>query len=130
MTHSFPSRRFSDFLYEFKDSSPDFGRYAIEWGFGDVYSRTDLDLKTRELVIIAAGAALGATGIDAIKFHVPAAVRAGATRDQIFGVLTQVAIVAGVPTARPAISAAAQVLGPSTEQRTRGQECSSKCQFR
>src|SRR3546814_12119433 len=49
------------FLDEFKDSSPDFGRYAIEWGFGDVYSRTDLDLKTRELVIIAAGAALGAT---------------------------------------------------------------------
>src|SRR3546814_1278402 len=41
------------FLDEFKDSSPDFGRYAIEWGFGDVYSRTDLDLTTRELVIIA-----------------------------------------------------------------------------
>src|SRR3546814_11093010 len=50
------------FLDEFKDSSPDFGRYAIEWGFGDVYSRTDLDLKTRELVIIAAGAALGEIG--------------------------------------------------------------------
>src|SRR3546814_15476020 len=70
------------FLDEFKDSSPDFGRYAIEWGFGDVYSRTDLDLKTRELVIIAAGAALGATGIDAIKFPVTAAVRACATRYQ------------------------------------------------
>ncbi|EMV9055401.1 carboxymuconolactone decarboxylase family protein, partial [Escherichia coli] len=79
------------------------------------YSRTDLDLKTRELVIIAAGAALGATGIDVIKFHVPTAVRAGATRDQIFGVLTQVAIVAGVPTAIAAISAAAQVLEPHSQ---------------
>src|SRR3546814_16708659 len=115
MTHSFPSRRFSDFLYEFKDSSPDFGRYAIEWGFGDVYSRTDLDLKTRELVIIAAGAALGPTGIDAIKFHVPAAVRAGATRDQIFGVLTTVAIAAGVPPARPAITAPSHVLRPHSQ---------------
>ena len=104
-----------EYLDGFKDSSPDFGRYVIEWVFGDVYSRTDLDLKTRELVIIAAGAALGATGIDVIKFHVPTAVRAGATRDQIFGVLTQVAIVAGVPTAIAPISAAAQVLGPHSQ---------------
>lgn len=98
------------FLDTLKDSSPDFGRYLIEWVFGDVYGRDDLDLKTRELVIIAAGAALGATGIDVIRFHVPTALRAGATREQILGVLIQVAVVAGVPTALAAITAAGQIL--------------------
>ena len=78
--------------------------------FADVYGRSDLDLKTRELVIIAAGAALGATGIDVIKFHVPNALRAGANRAEIFGTLIQVAIVAGIPTALAAITAAAQVM--------------------
>ena len=98
------------FLDNLKDSSPDFGRYLIEWVFGDVYSRDDLDLKTRELVVIAAGAALGATGIDVLKFHIPNAIRAGASREQIFGALIQVSIVAGVPIALAAITAAGQIL--------------------
>lgn len=98
------------FLDNLKDSSPDFGRYVVEWVFGDVYGRNDLDLKTRELVIIAAGAALGATGIDVLKFHVPNAIRAGATREEVFGTLIQVAIVAGIPTALAAITTAGQVL--------------------
>lgn len=96
------------FLDNLKGSSPDFGRYVVEWVFGD--GRDDLDLKTRELVIIAAGAALGATGIDVLKFHIPNAIRAGATRDEIFGTLIQVGIVAGIPTALAAITAAGQVL--------------------
>lgn len=100
-----PAQAFLDSLAE---SSPDFGRYLIEWVFADVYGRDDLDLKTRELIIIAAGAALGATGIDVIKFHVPNALRAGARREEIFGALIQVAIVAGIPTALAAIAAAAQ----------------------
>lgn len=103
----FPAQAFLDGLAE---SSPDFGRYLIEWVFGDVYGRDDLDLKTRELVIIAAGAALGATGIDVIKFHVPNALRAGATRAEIFGTLIQVAMLAGVPTALAAITVAGQIM--------------------
>ncbi|THF56942.1 carboxymuconolactone decarboxylase family protein [Ollibium composti] len=103
----FPAQAFLDNL---KDSSPDFGRYLIEWVFGDVYGRDDLDLKTRELVVIAAGAALGATGIDVLKFHIPNAIRVGATREQVFGALIQVSIVAGIPIALAAITAAGQIL--------------------
>ncbi|KRA52020.1 MULTISPECIES: carboxymuconolactone decarboxylase family protein [Pseudomonadota] len=103
----FPAQAFLD---NFKNSSPDIGRYVVEWVFGDVYGRDDLDLKTRELVIIAAGAALGTTGIDVLKFHIPTAIRAGATREEVFGTLIQVAIVAGVPGALAAITAAGQVL--------------------
>lgn len=101
------------FLESLEASSSDFGRYLIEWVFGDVYGRSDLDLKTRELVLIAAGTALGATGLDVIKFHVPTAMRAGATREQIFGVLIHAGIVAGIPAALAAITTAGQVLAKS-----------------
>jgi 4-carboxymuconolactone decarboxylase len=110
------------FLDSLKDSSPDFGRYLMEWVFADLYGRDDLDLKTRELVIIATGAAMGATGIDVIKFHVPNALRAGATREQIFGVLLQVAIVAGIPTALAAVTAAAQALPKAASVAASGAE--------
>ena len=32
-----------------KDISPDFARYLIEFPFGDIYCRTGLDLKSREI---------------------------------------------------------------------------------
>ncbi|WP_256738337.1 carboxymuconolactone decarboxylase family protein, partial [Cronobacter sakazakii] len=36
------------------DIAPDLGRYVIEFGFGDVYSRPGLSLKSRELATVAA----------------------------------------------------------------------------
>jgi 4-carboxymuconolactone decarboxylase len=36
-----------------KDISPDFTRYIIEFPFGDIYSRSGLDLKSREIAIVA-----------------------------------------------------------------------------
>ena len=36
-----------------------YGRYIIEFGFGDEYSRPGIDLKTRELATVAALVALG-----------------------------------------------------------------------
>lgn len=42
-----------------RDIAPDFGRYLVEFPFGDIYSRKGSDLKTREIATIAALAALG-----------------------------------------------------------------------
>ncbi|MET5012328.1 carboxymuconolactone decarboxylase family protein, partial [Burkholderia pseudomallei] len=39
--------------------APDFGRVLVEFGFGDIYSRPQLDLKTREIATIASLATLG-----------------------------------------------------------------------
>jgi len=39
--------------------APDFARMTIEFSMGDVYSRSAVDLKTREVAAIAALAALG-----------------------------------------------------------------------
>ncbi len=41
------------------DISPDMARMIIEWGFGEVLIRPQLDLKTRELAIIASLVSLG-----------------------------------------------------------------------
>jgi 4-carboxymuconolactone decarboxylase len=42
-----------------KDISPDFARYLIEYPFGDIHSRTGLDLKSREIATVAALVAMG-----------------------------------------------------------------------
>ncbi|MDE1164453.1 MAG: carboxymuconolactone decarboxylase family protein [Pseudomonas sp.] len=86
--------------------APGFGRLIVEMEFGDIYSRPGLDLKTRELVIIASCAALGSTGFGAVKMHVPAALRHGATRAEIVESLVQVAMAAGLPTSLGALQAA------------------------
>lgn len=39
--------------------APDFARYLIEFPFGDIYSRPGLDLKSREIAVVAALTALG-----------------------------------------------------------------------
>jgi len=44
-----------------KDIAPDFARYLIEFPFGDIYARPGLDLKSREIAVIAALTALGNT---------------------------------------------------------------------
>lgn len=88
--------------------APGFGRLIVEMEFGDIYNRPGLDLKTRELVIIASCAALGATGFGAVKMHVPAALRHGATRAEIVESLVQVAMAAGLPTSLGALQAASE----------------------
>lgn len=42
-----------------KDIAPDFARLLIEFPFGDIYSRPGLDLKSREIAVVAALTALG-----------------------------------------------------------------------
>src|ERR1035437_10231097 len=42
-----------------RDIAPDFARLLIEFPFGDIYSRPGLDLKTRELAVVAALTAMG-----------------------------------------------------------------------
>ena len=44
------------------DIAPDFARYLIEFPFGDIYSRPGLDLRSREIAVVAALTALGKLG--------------------------------------------------------------------
>lgn len=90
-------------------AAPGFGRLIVEMEFGDIYNRPGLDLKTRELCILAACAALGATGAGPVRMHIPAALRNGATRSEIVEVLVQVAMAAGLPASLAALEIAREV---------------------
>ncbi len=56
--------------------APDFGRYLVEFPFGDIYSRPGLDLKSREIATVAALTALGYARPQ-LKVHIAAAVQKG-----------------------------------------------------
>ena len=91
-----------------KDVAPDLARYVIEFGFGDVYSRPGLDLRTRELVTVAGLAALGHAQPQ-LKVHVNGALNVGCTPAEIVEVIIQMALYAGFPAALNAAFTAMQV---------------------
>jgi 4-carboxymuconolactone decarboxylase len=88
--------------------APDFARLLIEFPFGDVYSRAQLDLRAREIATIAALAALG-NAQPQLKVHIEAALNVGCTRDEIVEVFIQMAVYAGFPAALNALFAAREV---------------------
>ncbi|AOI57679.1 carboxymuconolactone decarboxylase family protein [Burkholderia diffusa] len=88
--------------------APDFARLLVEFSFGDIYSRPQLDLKAREIATIAALAALG-NAQPQLKVHIEAALNVGCTRDEIVEVFMQMAVYAGMPAALNALFAAHEV---------------------
>ncbi len=99
----FPAQTFLDSL---EAISPDFARYIMEWEFADAYSRTALSRRERELVVLAACAALGATGAGPLKLHIDAARRVGIDKDTIAEIFIQVGFAAGIPAALNAMQIA------------------------
>jgi 4-carboxymuconolactone decarboxylase len=91
-----------------QDISPDMARLTIEFGFGDIYSRPGLDLKSREIATVAALTALG-YAIPQLKVHIKAALNVGCTQDEIKEIIIQMAVYAGFPAALNAMFAAKEV---------------------
>src|SRR5471032_1290386 len=90
------------------DIAPDFARRLIEFPFGDIYSRPGLDLKARELVVLAALTALG-NASPQLKVHIHGALNVGASKTEIVEVLMQMAVYAGFPAAINGLLAAKEV---------------------
>lgn len=88
--------------------SPDLGRYIIEFGFGDIYSREGLDLKSREIATVAALTALG-NAVPQLKVHIHAALNVGCKPVQITETILQMAVYAGFPAALNGMFAAKEV---------------------
>lgn len=87
---------------------PDLGRYIVEFGFGDVYSRPGLTLREREIATIAALAAMG-TAAPQLAVHIKAGINVGLTREEIMEVIIQMALYAGFPASLNAAFTAASV---------------------
>ncbi|MQY51335.1 carboxymuconolactone decarboxylase family protein [Rhodocyclus gracilis] len=90
------------------DIAPDFARYLIEFPFGDIYSRPQLDLKSREIGVVAVLTALG-NAAPQLKVHIHGALNVGCTREEVVEIIMQMAIYAGFPAALNGLFAAKAV---------------------
>lgn len=86
----------------------DFQRYLTEAAWGAIWSRPDLDRRTRSLVTIAILAALGR---EELAVHLRAAIHSiGIDPREIAEVLLHVAVYAGIPAANAAFATAKKEL--------------------
>lgn len=83
--------------------APDFARMVIEFAFGDVYSRDNLDLRSRELIAIAVLAATGTAGPQ-LRMHIESAASVGLSKADIIEILIQVSLYAGFPASLNALA--------------------------
>ena len=90
------------------DIAPDFARYLIEFPFGDIYSRPTLDLKAREIAVVAALTALG-NATPQLKVYIHGALNVGCTREEVVEVIMQMAVYAVFPAALNGLFAAKEV---------------------
>lgn len=90
------------------DIAPDFATYLVEFPFGDIYSRPGLDLKAREIAVVAALTALG-NAAPQLKVHIHGALNVGCSRQEVVEVIMQMAVYAGFPAALNGLFAAKEV---------------------
>ncbi|MGE4448967.1 MAG: carboxymuconolactone decarboxylase family protein [Azospira sp.] len=90
------------------DIAPDFARYLIEFPFGDIYSRPGLDLRSREIAVVAALTALG-NAAPQLKVHIQGALNVGVSRQEVVETIMQMAVYAGFPAALNGLFAAQEV---------------------
>ncbi len=93
--------------------APDFARYLIEFPFGDIYSRPGLDLKSREIAVVAALTALG-NSAPQLKVHIQGAINVGVTRAEVVETIMQMAVYAGFPAALNGLMAAKEVFAQAS----------------
>lgn len=91
----------------FDDIAPDIGRLIVEHSYGDIFCRPGLDLKTRELSACAALAAKGTKTTETpLRVHINAALKAGATREEVVETLLNLLPYCGYPSVQAALSIA------------------------
>lgn len=90
-----------------KDIFPDFEEKIVSFGFGQIYSRPNLDLKTREVVTISTLITQGA--FEQLSFHLKAALKAGLKKEEILEIILHCAAYVGFPKACSALVIAGEL---------------------
>jgi len=96
-----------------KDISPDFATMTIEWAMAGIMGRPGLDLLTRELLIVASCVTLG-HATPQLRAHIDAAMKLGATKEQIVESILTVIFYAGGAAVANALGVAAEVFQSRT----------------
>ena len=76
----------------------DLGRYIVEFGFGDIYSRDGLSLREREIATVALLTVLAGREPQ-LRLHLGAALNVGLTEAEIEEVIIHTVTFSGFPTA-------------------------------
>ena len=89
-------------------TSPDLARYVIEYPYGDVFCRSGLSDRQRQLAIVAALAALGYAQPE-LQVHIHGALNVGVTRQEVVETMILMSVYAGFPASIHGIRAAETV---------------------
>lgn len=108
----------------FQDIAPDLSKYIIEFPFGEIYSRTGLDLQKKQLVTLSSLVTQGDTE-QALVVHIGGALNVGLTPNEIIESFIQLLPYAGWPKVQNAINVARKVfnehqVSPQFKNRTKG----------
>jgi 4-carboxymuconolactone decarboxylase len=79
------------------DSLGGVGELAFDWGFGELWARTELSRRDRSLVTVAILAILARA--EELAIHVPGALNHGVTREEVEEVMVQLTVYGGFPRA-------------------------------
>ncbi|MEU6094794.1 carboxymuconolactone decarboxylase family protein [Streptomyces sp. NPDC047079] len=90
------------------DINPELGHQIVAWAFGEMYDRSALAPRDRQLVTLGMLTALGGCELE-LDVHVNAALNVGLTPEQIVEALLHSAVYCGIPRALNATLAAKKV---------------------
>lgn len=94
-------------LTKINDFSGDFQNFITRYAWGEIWTDTTLDRKTRSCMVLSTMIALNR--IDEFKLHVKAAFNNGLTKNDIRAVIKQAAVYCGVPAGNSATHWAEEV---------------------
>ncbi|PKL67669.1 MAG: carboxymuconolactone decarboxylase [Methanobacteriales archaeon HGW-Methanobacteriales-1] len=89
--------------------APDLGKYIIEYGFGDVYSRPGTSLKQKEVAVVAALTAMG-NAAPQLKVHINGAINVGCSIEELVEIMIQMSVYCGFPAAINGITVLKEVI--------------------
>jgi len=90
-------------LNQLSTIAPELARCTVEFCYGDVMSRKELDLPTRQLCTVAALTGMG-NAIPQLKYHIHGALNAGCTPAAVVEVILVCTVFAGFPFAGNALT--------------------------
>ena len=97
-----------------KEVCPDFATMTIEWAMAGIMARPGLDLLTRELIIVSSCVTLG-HAVPQLRAHIDAAMKLGATKQQIVETILNVIFYAGGASVANALGVAGEMFKARSE---------------
>ena len=96
-------------IHSLQEISPELGIFIVEYCFGDIYNLNELDLKSKELAVVAALTAMG-NARPQLKVHLNGALNTGSTISEIKEVILQMSVYSGFPRAINGMTALQETL--------------------